>query len=109
MDFDEFERWRQRMAKAFDERRDIEITKFSVELGKSRDYISRLIKLGTANPSPSLFVEICERLGVSPAYIISGEDETAERDLIVRRVLDADTATLRRVKRALDLFEEDAL
>lgn len=107
MEFDDFEPWRVRMAKAFEDRPDIEITKMSLELGKSRDYMSRLIKLGTANPSPTLFVEICERLGVSPAYIISGNDTTQERDQVVRRILDADLATIRRVNRALDLFEED--
>lgn len=106
MNFDEFEPWRQRLAKAFEDRPDINITKFSTDLDKSRDYISRLIKLGTANPSPTLFVEICDKLGVSPAYIISGEIETSERDKVVRRVLDADTETLRRVIRALDLFED---
>lgn len=107
MEFDEFEPWRVRMAKAFEDRPDIEITKFSLELGKSRDYVGRLIKVGTANPSPSLFSEICERLGVSPAYIISGEGPSDERDRIVRRILDADQATLRRISRALDLFDED--
>ena len=107
MEFDEFEPWRSRMAIAVADRPDIEVTKFSTELGKHRDYISRLIKDGTANPSPSLFKEICERLGVSPAYIMSGEDASEERDRVVRRVLDADVATIRRISRALDLFEED--
>ena len=107
MKFDDFEPWRERMAKAFADRPDIEITKFSMELGKHRDYVTRLIKDGTANPSPSLFKEICERLGVSPAFIMTGEDADEERGRVVRRVLDADAATIRRISRALDLFEED--
>lgn len=108
MDFDDFEPWRKRMAQAFKDKPEIEITKFSQELGKSRDYVGRLINLGTANPSPTLFAEICERLGVSAAYVISGEDDSAkERDRVVRRILDADLSTIRRVSRALDLFDED--
>lgn len=107
MEFDEFEPWRKRLAKAFKDRPDIEITKFSVEVGKNRDYVSRLINAGTANPPPGLFAEICQRLGVSVAYIISGEDDSAERDRIVREVLDADPAKLRRIRRALDLFDDD--
>lgn len=95
------------MAMAFQNRPDVEITKFSEEIGKNRDYIGRLIKLGTANPSPTLFTQICEKLGVSPAYIISGEGSTEERDAVVKRILDADIATIRRVSRALDLFDED--
>ena len=110
MDFDEFEPWRKRMAQAFASRPDVEITKFSTDIGKSRDYIGRLINLGTANPPPTLFIEICARLGVSPAYIITGEDVTSateERDQVVRRVMDADLTTIRRISRALDLFDED--
>lgn len=106
MEFDDFEDWRMRLKQAFEDRPDIEITKLSVELGKSRDYITRLIKIGTASPSPSLLIEICDRIGVSPAYIIAGEDASSERDKIVRRILDADESTLRRVSRALDLFED---
>lgn len=107
MELEEFEPWRRRLALAFDSRPDVEVTKFSLELGKSRDYITRLIRLGTANPSPTLFLEICDRLGVSAAQIISGEDVSAERDRIVRRVLDADAATIRRISRTLDLFDDD--
>ena len=107
MEFDEFEPWRVRMAKAFADRPDVEITKLSIDIGKNRDYIRRLIKDGTANPSPSLFLDICQRIGVSPAYIMSGEDASEERDRVVRRVLDADAATIRRISRALDLFEEE--
>lgn len=105
MEFDEFEPWRKRMAEAFD-RSGVEITKFSTEIGKNRDYVRRLIRDGTANPSPSLFIEICEKLGASPAYIISGEDMSSERDKVARKVLGADAATLRRISRAIDLFED---
>lgn len=107
MDLDHFEPWRKRMALAFQQRPDIEITKFSEEIGKNRDYIRRLIKDGTANPSPTLFIEICDRLGISAAYVISGEQQSDERDRIARRILEADPETLRRVDRALDLFDSD--
>ncbi len=104
MKFDEFEPWRKRMAQAFAQRPDIEITKFSEDvLKKNRDYVSRLIKTGTANPSPSLFIEICEKIGASPAYIISGEEPSSIKDKVTKHLFDADEATYRRVARALNL------
>lgn len=106
MDFDDFEPWRKRMAEAFAARPDIEITKFSREvLGKNRDYVTRLITKGTANPSPSLLIDICEKIGASPAYIISGEQASTIKDKVARRLMTADDAMFRRVDRALDLLD----
>ena len=95
------------MAEAFAARPDIDRAKFAQKIGKSRDYINRLVNLGTANPPPELLGKICEELGVSVAHIVSGEDASEEREQVVRRILSADAATIRRVRRALDLFEED--
>lgn len=108
MEFDELEPWRKNLKEVFDARKDIEITKFSVEkLGKHRDYVKRLIVDGTANPSPSLLQKICDELGVSVAKVLTGEDVSEERDRAVRRVLDADASLVRRINRAIDLLEED--
>lgn len=107
MDVDEFEPWRKRFAEAFDARPDIDITKFSLEIRKNKDYISRLIRRGTANPAPNLFIEICEKLGVSPGYIISGETATESREAIVRRILEASPNELQRITQLLDLLQPD--
>jgi transcriptional regulator with XRE-family HTH domain len=107
MDMSEFEPWRQRLAEAFASKQGVEITKFSLEIGKNRDYMRRLIKDGTANPTPSLLIEICEKLDVSAAYIISGNEPSDAKDQIARRILEADSATLRRVSQVLDLLEAD--
>lgn len=108
MNPDEFEPWRKRMAKAFADKPNLEVTKFSKELGKNRDYVRRLIKDGTAHPSPTLFIEICDKLEVSPAYIISGDEPSDMKDKVARRVLEADTETLRRVVGMLDLLAQDS-
>lgn len=108
MELDEFEDWRLRLREAFAARPDIQLQAFSVDrLGKNRDYVNRLVNLGTANPSPSLLLKICAELDLSPGWVLDGDNTSQERDEVVRRVLDADAATIRRIKRALDLFEDE--
>ena len=106
MDFDEFEPWRKRLAEAFEAKRhEIQITKFSEELGLHRDYIRRLITDGTASPDPNLFIRICDKLGVSSAYIISGDKPSSEKERIARKILEADDEKLRKIERAIDIFD----
>lgn len=95
------------MAEAFDARPDIEITKFSEDvLGMNRDYVSRLVKTGTANPSPAVLSKICDALGVDPGFILSGHSPRSRRWALVERIAEADEGTLDRIERAIDLFDD---
>ncbi len=106
MDRKDFEPWRERLAQAFDAHPEIQITKFSIDLNVNKDYISRLIRRGTASPSPSLLIEICEKIGVSPAYIISGEKPSETKEQVIKRILESDEKTFGRIQQLLDLLDQ---
>ena len=109
VDRSNLEPWRQRLGSVVDKRilSGLEITKASEEVGKSRDYISNLVNSTKSNPPVELFIKICEKLGVSPAYIIDGDDTSVLREEIVKLVLEADSRTLERLGQVLEWAEAD--
>lgn len=102
-----FEPWRIRLAEAF-YASGLQKGPLSKQLGRDKDYIARLIDRGTANPTPNLFIEICEALEVSPAFVISGENAGPSREQVARKVLNADSETLRRIEQILDIIQADS-
>jgi len=68
--------WRERLAAAI-HNKNIKVTLLSIELGLHRDYVSNVLS-GKAKPNTDRVAEICDRLGVSLSYILTGKGEGDE-------------------------------
>ena len=67
------EQWRDRLASAI-HNKNIKVTLLSTELGLHRDYVSNVLS-GKAKPNTDRVAQICDKLGVSLSYILTGEGE----------------------------------
>lgn len=67
------DQWRDRLASAI-HNKNIKVTLLSTELGLHRDYVSNVIS-GKAKPNTDRVAEICDKLGVSLSYILTGDGE----------------------------------
>lgn len=100
---EDFEPWRLRLREAFLSRDKLAITQFSIEIGKDKDYISRLINKPKAQPNPDLMIEICKKLGVDVGYILSGNENLNEsKRRAIQRILEMDELEAERFKVVID-------
>lgn len=84
--------WRDRLGEEL-YRKKVKVTRFSSELGFSREYVSRLLKPGS-NPSLENLKKICDALEVSFVYIYTGKREDPVYDQVVSELTEMDTEDL---------------
>ncbi len=70
------DQWRERLAAAI-HNKNIKVTLLSTELGLHRDYVSNVLS-GKAKPNTDRVGEICDKLGVSLSFILTGKGEGNE-------------------------------
>lgn len=105
---DNIEPWRERLLEEIT-KTGVKITELSVSLGKDRDYISRVVHKGTGNPSPSLFLEICQLVGTSAGYILEGKKLSDNVSATIDAVLSTDAVTAERLDEIGQKISEGAL
>lgn len=70
------DQWRERLAAAI-HNKNIKVTLLSTELGLHRDYVSNVLS-GKAKPNTDRVGAICDKLGVSLSFILTGKGEGNE-------------------------------
>ena len=88
--------WRTRLEAVLVSKK-VKRTHFAVELGFSRDYVTRLLK-PDSNPSLRDLERVCDALGVSFVYIYTGRDEDQIYDNVIREVSKMDENDLRSLR-----------
>ena len=102
---EKFEPWRYRLSEIIESRSEIKITELSEKLGRNRDYLARLVKTGTAQPTVNQFLEICFELDVDPAAILTGSSAASAKIRVLRRILDCDESALKKIEGILDILD----
>ncbi len=86
------EQWRERLASAI-HNKNVKVTLLSTELGLHRDYVSNVLS-GKAKPNADRLGKICDKLGVSLSYILTGEGGASEEGKKPETVTELQSETL---------------
>lgn len=73
--------WRTRMRTEL-AAKEVKITVFSEGLGYSRDYVGRMMKLGS-NPGITDVLRVCEAAGISFVYVFTGKRDDPAYDGVI--------------------------
>lgn len=74
--------WRERL-KAHIHSKGVKLTHLSTSLGFHRDYVSNVIT-GKAKPSADKLKAICDAVGVSFTYVLTGTRQLGDQDALMR-------------------------
>jgi transcriptional regulator with XRE-family HTH domain len=76
------EDWRDRLSAEI-HTRGVKLTHLSASLGFHRDYVSNVIS-GKAKPSAEKLKAICDGIGVSFSYVLTGTRQLSDQDSVIR-------------------------
>jgi len=86
------DQWRDRLAAAIHSK-NVKVTLLSSELGLHRDYVSNVLS-GKAKPNTDRLAKICDKLGVSMSFVLTGEGAGEDEGKKPETVTDLQSDTL---------------